>query len=636
MHIKILVNFLIAGSVLTGLCVATLLSGAAAAGNIAGLPEVKLDGRAEYNGIILPDIWPPQVKTNDDTVPVPAYLISATEGGCRPEYINIDIGRQLFVDNFLIESSDLNTVYHKPVEYSGNPVFFPETKSEIYDSNPSATPISGGVFYDMDEKIYKMWYESGWNNHLAYAESEDGIHWTRPELNRDGSNLILRYQSTDSASVWIDYEAAAPSERYKLFVRESNSVAGASMAPGTLYTSADGVNWKKLGVTGTLGDRSTFFYNWFRKTFVFSIRNSISVTWRGIVQTQRSRYFHEDSDFLAAAQWNWLKNEAKFWLKTDKSDNIDNSVSNDPPQLYNVDAIAYESIMLGLFEIWYGPVNDVVRERGIPKITELQAMYSRDGFSFTRPDRSAFIAASRTPGTWNYGYVQSVTGGIIVHDDEIWIYHSGFSGSYNKDGVSKTGPYVGGALGFAVLRRDGFASVGGNGTLTTRNLTVTREVTGLYINTNTLNGSIKAELLTPDGKPVEGYTAADCDAISVDSCRALVTWKGKSNLSFLTGHGFKIKFYLESGELYSFWLGSDEYGSSCGAMGAGYTGVMYEKTEPTDADETSAPDTVNNSGGEDAQIKTPSTFIIIAAVVCVTFLAGAAAVILITKRKKER
>ena len=42
---------------------------------------------------------------------------------------------------------------------------------------------------------------------------------------------------------------------------------------------------------------------------------------------------------------------------------------------------------------------------GLPKITELNLAYSRDGFHWDRPDRRAFIAASRAD-TWDRGYVQ--------------------------------------------------------------------------------------------------------------------------------------------------------------------------------------------------------------------------------------
>ena len=56
---------------------------------------------------------------SDPKVP-PAYLTSP------PDIIPIDVGRQLFVDDFLIESTDMERIYHKAESYIGNPVLKPD------------------------------------------------------------------------------------------------------------------------------------------------------------------------------------------------------------------------------------------------------------------------------------------------------------------------------------------------------------------------------------------------------------------------------------------------------------------------------------------------------------------------------
>lgn len=80
------------------------------------------DGELLYNGITLPEQWPPRDMKPDsyDPMPVP-YLTSP------PEVIPIDVGRQLFVDDFLIEYSELKREFHQPVKHEGNPVLIPET-----------------------------------------------------------------------------------------------------------------------------------------------------------------------------------------------------------------------------------------------------------------------------------------------------------------------------------------------------------------------------------------------------------------------------------------------------------------------------------------------------------------------------
>ncbi|MBO5669920.1 MAG: glycosyl hydrolase family 32, partial [Clostridia bacterium] len=111
-----------------------------------------------YNNIVLQDDFASQ-PNNAQEIP---YLQNP------PEIIDVTVGRQLFVDEFLIAETDLAPVYHKAEKYEGNPVLKAETPWEIAQS-PVACPKSGGVFYDEKEHIFKMWYEAGWLHQMAYA-----------------------------------------------------------------------------------------------------------------------------------------------------------------------------------------------------------------------------------------------------------------------------------------------------------------------------------------------------------------------------------------------------------------------------------------------------------------------------------
>src|SRR5690349_20556807 len=75
-------------------------------------PDVK-KGETLYNGIQLPAVWPPrltQFPTSVERDPVvPPYLVSP------PAVIPIDVGRQLFVDDFLIADTTLTRTFHQPV-----------------------------------------------------------------------------------------------------------------------------------------------------------------------------------------------------------------------------------------------------------------------------------------------------------------------------------------------------------------------------------------------------------------------------------------------------------------------------------------------------------------------------------------
>ena len=64
-----------------------------------------------YNGIVLPDDWPP---TNLDPASYAPSPVPYLERENVPKVIPIDVGRQLFVDDFLIEDTNLERVYHNP------------------------------------------------------------------------------------------------------------------------------------------------------------------------------------------------------------------------------------------------------------------------------------------------------------------------------------------------------------------------------------------------------------------------------------------------------------------------------------------------------------------------------------------
>lgn len=604
-----------------------------------GLETVTMDPDAIYNGIVIPeDDGRDSLSPFGDLVSVP-YLIDSSAGGYAPEIVNIDTGRQLFVDDFLIESTTLSRTY-----YQATLLEEPVLKGRTSDGG-SAVLTSGGVFYDMDEKIYKMWYQAGFAGSMAYATSEDGINWKLPAISGgDGTNVLLRsIKNIASSSVWMQ-NGAEDAEKYFMMLRQTDSYCDLNHVPSVgkdyaayLYTSQNGKQWTQVGQTGAMGDRSTFYYNELLDNWVFSIRLNTLASWNDRVSTgYRTRAYHEGSTFLEAATWDWFvsgsDNNPDFWMKTDSLDPIDESQGDYAPQLYNVDAIAYESITLALCQIWYGPDNNTIAQTGKTKITEIQAAYSRDGFYFTRPVRgagNALISASRTEGTWDYGYLSTTTGGVIVYDDEIRIYYSAIASQYENDaGNTLVGEYYGGSIGYATLRRDGFASMDGTGTLTTNPLTVTKDVRYLFVNADVSNGSLKAEITDLNGNALEGYSADDCIAMSSNSCCSMITWKNVENLSFLQNKGFKIRFVMENGELYSFWLSADPEGASGGAMAAGYAGEKDLDPDLRDLDDpedmTTGEPSSNNQKGCASIIST----LVVLPVVC-------SAAVLLRKRKSK-
>ncbi|MFA7369244.1 MAG: hypothetical protein WC334_06335, partial [Kiritimatiellales bacterium] len=251
----------------------------------------KNDGELLYNGIRLPTVWPPEHMDpkSKKSMPVP-YL------DYPPQIIPIDTGRQLFVDDFLIEKTDLKRTYHYPEKYTGNPLLKPENDLEsgarIGHNLPVASPKSGGLWWDPDEQHFKLWYEAGWCGTICYATSKDGLTWERAALDvLPGYNQVLPAGlRADSWTVVRDWLTDNPKAKYKIFVR----APGGQPLGAMCFESPDGITFGKFTMSGVMGDRSTMFYNPFRKKWVFSLRSSF----RG-----RSRHYWEADDFMTGNKW---------------------------------------------------------------------------------------------------------------------------------------------------------------------------------------------------------------------------------------------------------------------------------------------------------------------------------------------
>src|SRR5262245_59605477 len=174
------------------------------------LPGLAADSATLYNGIRLTDPWPPRHRTYSTRPLTPPYLADP------PAVIPIDVGRQLFVDDFLIEHTSLARAFHRAEYHSASPIVRPTTRWEQDDeaavrtktrSNPAAMVFSDGVFFDPRDRLFKMWYMGGYSQHTCYATSHDGIQWQKPSLDVVAGTNIVWSGLRDSSTVWLDHEA---------------------------------------------------------------------------------------------------------------------------------------------------------------------------------------------------------------------------------------------------------------------------------------------------------------------------------------------------------------------------------------------------------------------------------------------
>ena len=626
------------------------------------------DGRTLYNAIVLPREFPPTNEFVFGEPMVMPYLANP------PRVIPIDAGRQLFVDDFLIDSTTLTRTYHRPELYSNNPVLKPDRAAETGGKAPMAMPFSDGVWVEpwllpvptnitvaevenlslivrrlaegtnaIEKSLWarlspatrtklepfartnpppdampakaslaaeftqwingpslwdpvlfgtvslgdqtqawlrqervgaevarlnrlllgevfarefprrppamRAWYMAGYGRGTALATSTNGLDWVKPEFDvQPGSNLV-QADARDSSTVWLDHSEQDPRKRYKMFrTARTNNQWGLA-----LHLSEDGIHWgPEVLRTGPTGDRTTVFFNPFKQSWVYSLRSD--------VKGSRARSYWEVRDLLAGPQWTTMA-ETPLWVGADKLDpqRADLQVV---PQLYNLDAFPYESLMVGLFTIWRGDKNIPA---GRPKPNEICVGFSRDGYHWSRPDRRPFIAVSEKPGDWNWGNVQSVGGGCVVVGRRLHFYFSGRAGAADKRDA-------GGATGVAFLRRDGFASMdaaGTNGVLTTRPVVFSGRYLFCNFRTNAPAGMMQIEVLDEAGAVIPGFERAVSAPMSADTTLMLANWNGKKSLTELIGRAVRFRFHLTDASLFSFWMSQPLSGASLGYMAAG-------------------------------------------------------------------
>ena len=134
--------------------------------------------------------------------------------------IDISTGRQLFVDDFLVEATT-NVVRHwsRPIKEEG-PIVWPGSGAAPRARDGSSAkdePVNltcatdGGLWWDPTRRKFRLWYQADWLGDICYAESRDGVDWEYPDLGIvPGTNRVFEHDVIDSWNVTPNYAAKNP------------------------------------------------------------------------------------------------------------------------------------------------------------------------------------------------------------------------------------------------------------------------------------------------------------------------------------------------------------------------------------------------------------------------------------------
>jgi len=464
-------------------------------------------------------------------------------------------------DNMSIpHTQNLRLEMRAPTKHPANPV--------VPRGKPGTPDAKGVQFYGSvirEGGKFRMWYvafdddaenkvaSSRWR--AAYAESNDGVNWTKPNLGlvkhggSKNNNLIL----TDPAplgfvnlKVLADPDDPDPQRRYKISTHvyfRHNTRLG-TLAP---FASADGLRWKMLTdakpmkaellkkdlvLPGIHFEPCGGLYKW-DGMYVICGQNAMNATrpYHGRV----TRMYHSP-DFV-----HWSHTSAIGFVRLPQHTLLGPGRSLEGEQNHEgISVWNRRNILLGVYGQWHGAKEwkDVTIDLGF--------VVSNDGLNFREPAHEWTFLKRGEDGAWDQGGLLQGQGFENI-GDQTFVYYGAWDPRHWKNSPPR------GGVGIASLPRDRFGDLvveeAGKGpgdyqlpVITSEFITAAVPVKvntahQLHLNADGLGNeaALRIELLGADEKPLPGYSGKDAAMIRQSGFQTPISWNGKSELRDLPG-----------------------------------------------------------------------------------------------------
>ena len=208
----------------------------------------------------------------------------------EPTMLDIGHSKQIFVDDLVIESvENVCRTWHQPTR-AGNPVI---VRDRPWEQITYLTFNGSRVVRDPRDGIFKCVYQI-WNRgdtpldppafHLLYAESEDGVHWRKPELDvfrHDGRNTNIVIPNAYGMTYILDPHEEDPAHRFKaIYLSYLPKKLFESTWKVMAATSDDLMHWTdmperpQMGRAGSkMDDSNSLSYDPFGRIFILNMRH---------------------------------------------------------------------------------------------------------------------------------------------------------------------------------------------------------------------------------------------------------------------------------------------------------------------------------------------------------------------------
>ncbi len=461
-------------------------------------------------------------------------VVAASGAGDAP----VDVGgdRQLFLDETLIATKrGVRLAMHAPV------------RREVVITNEHPWEKQGVsymvTFKDGDR--FRAWYRTDASpfdkprvTATAYAESRDGIHWTKPTLGIvafNGStqnNLVWYRPDMKNMAPFKDGNPAAPAdERYKAII--------ARMGRLLAMVSPDGLRWRLLQDEPIMTDppfdsHNVAFWDPWTSQYVAYTRGVRQDGRLGEGMTGR---------FKKGVRWVRRATSKDFrrWSPLVPIDTGDAPMEH----FYTNATVPYDRAR-GVYLMFPSRFADAREPTPGWKfgtgVNDVVLLSSRDGLHFHRTFMEAFVRPGPDPGNWHERSLYMERGILRTGPNELSMYAME---NWRLETVH---------IRRLTIRPDGFVSVQApyaGGELVTRPLRFAGRSLRLNVATSAV-GSVRVEIQDADGAAIPRLALAQCQALCGDALDRLVRWKSGSDVGGLAGRPIRLRFVLADADLYAF------------------------------------------------------------------------------------
>ena len=451
----------------------------------------------------------------------------------------IGLRKQLLVDDHVIaERKNVMRQLERPVKANdGRPVLLGDQPWEEF-----ATPILGNVTY-FDGK-FRCWYRGGGSGPeqgiWCYAESTDGMRWTKPKLGLvefrgDKENNIFVRGQPQAFTPFVDPNETDPSQRFK-------SAINTIRIDTALGYSSDGVRWSLYRdgkpITGRASDTisQVVWDRWAKVYRLYTRTDYGSGGGAGEVRGTRDMVAAADADLADPASWRTIREWCLGWERGNRD-------YGRQRQIYSLNGWVHEGVQFAL--LW-------TLETGGNEVMDYYLATTRG----ERPWNLHWVYANRpfvergAEGAFDCRWIQPATN-IVTHDDRHWIYYVGLAKTHRGE----SSPHIdgpAGGIGLATLPLDRFVSLTAGeepGVVVTKPFELAGA--GLEVNVDASRGEVRVEVLDSTGQPLAGYAGDDAITLrNVDQLRLSPRWKRP--LGDLKGKTIRLRFHLRRAALYAF------------------------------------------------------------------------------------